>query len=117
MGSSVKDEIGRIGDDIAGAHKTVFNAVIDPLDILSDLNKSRKDLFGGGGGGGGPDAAPPEIKTRPAPNLADLRIQEALKLARGRRNAQSGRASTVRTGPGGITGVPEVQPISLTGGA
>ncbi len=110
MGSSITDEIGRIGDDIVDIGKTI----IDPL----DLNKARKDLFGGGGGGGpaGPDLAN-QVKKRPAPNLADLRIQEALKLARGRRNAQSGRASTVRTGPGGITGSPDFEPISLTGGA
>ena len=118
MGKSAEDEVKRIGSDVASvAGVSHLASPIGKIGGLPGLVAGGfLDPFSISGSGSAAPESPADTQRRPAPNLADERIQEALKLARGRRNAQSGRSGTILTGPRGITGLPEVTPASLTGG-
>ena len=94
MGSSVEDEIKRIGDDIGGAVKGLF----------SSFGGSRK----------APEVETPEAAPAP-PNLASESIQEALKLGRRRRSSAAGRQSNIRTSALGVTDRADVETTTLLG--
>lgn len=56
-----------------------------------------------------------DTKNINVPTIADTAVQDALKLARGRRNAATGRQSTIRTGPTGLDKLSNTSPAKLSG--
>ena len=85
---------------------------MDPGNIISEGVEDIGNLFSSGGGSSKISDSKPFT---PPPNLANQAILDALNLARARRGAATGRQSTIRTGPQGITGPSGAQGIELTG--
>lgn len=84
MGGKVGEELDRAGDTVKG----VFGSTVV-----------------GNALGFGPE--PPKVNIPnsppPAPTLASKSVQDALSLAKLKRDAKSGRAGTIKTSPLGIT--------------
>lgn len=112
MGESVEKEIKRAGDKVVKETSRVYEDVMDPGNIISEGVEDIGNLFSSGGGSSKIFADKPFT---PPPNLANQAILDALNLARARRGAATGRQSTIRTGPQGITGPSGAQGIELTG--
>lgn len=115
MGKSAEKEIKRAGDKVVKETSRVFEDVVDPGNIISEGVEDIGNLFSSGGGGSKISDSVADKPFTPPPNLANQAILDALNLARARRGAATGRQSTIRTGPQGITGPSGAQGIELTG--
>ena len=104
MGSSVEDEIKRIGDDIGGGLKKAASSGLLGIFPKALVGGSRK----------APEVETPEAAPAP-PNLASESIQEALKLGRRRRSSAAGRQSNIRTSALGVTDRADVETTTLLG--
>lgn len=102
MGNSVEKEIKRTVKKVRTETSRATKDLSDPFDLASKGVRAVKESFGGNGGGD--EATLFSGDFGQGSSIADTSIQEALKLARGRRKATTGRQSTKRTGPTGLSG-------------
>jgi len=101
--------------DPLGFAEDIVKFAVDPFDILSKVNQEIRRPFEQGAGPGVDVGVNLGGATRPAPNLSNQAIIDALLLARGKRGAASGRQSTIRTGPLGLTNLAPGQGAELIG--
>lgn len=103
MGSSARDEIGRIGDDVVDIGKRTIKNPVTFFNPIAGLALSAGQKFYDDAtkiptpGDSIPEA--PED----APTLASQSVQDALSIAKLKRNSKSGRAGTIKTSSLGIT--------------